>query len=241
MFGKELILNIGNERVEVFLESGFFCGVNGPSPIHKHRYTEVHLTEKGEIPFYVEDKKYVSYAGCMSVIPAGVAHRFPDIPKDSCHFTFFINYPIKDFKQFKLQKEILAELRSDAKKYFETGRANRLSKYIVFLCKDICESEPDLLPLCDREYIIQNFFENNYHISTVKLEDLAELLTLSHKQTERLVKQYTGNSFSKELTRVRIEAAKMLLKSDEALTLSEVAQLVGYNSYSGFWKAFKAR
>ena len=240
MCGKELILTIGSERAEIFLEKGFFFGVSEPSPIHKHRYAEVHLTETREMTFYVNNEKYTASPGYVSIIPQGVPHRFPTIPDGAYHFSFFINYPVKEFTQFKIPREIITELREEASLCIETGRSKRLSKYLVFLCKDICTAEPEMLPFFDREFIIHDFFENKYHISTISLGSLAELLSLSHKQTERLVRQYTGNSFSKELTRVRIEAAKMLLKTDESLTLSKIAQMVGYNSYSGFWKAFRA-
>ena len=60
---------------------------------------------------------------------------------------------------------------------------------------------------------------------------------LSLKQTERLIVEYTGNTFRKEMAQKRIEAAKHLI-STENITLAEAAEQVGYHSYSGFWKAF---
>ena len=51
--------------------------------------------------------------------------------------------------------------------------------------------------------------------------------------------KYTGRHFRGELTYRRIEAAKYLLAT-EKIKLREVAERVGYKSYSGFFKAYKA-
>ena len=94
------------------------------------------------------------------------------------------------------------------------------------------------MAVAKREFIIYEFFENRYN-EDVTVFDLARELNLSEKQTSRLVEMYIGVGFSKALTNYRLNAAKQLLTSDKSLTMSTVAELVGYRSYSGFWKAFK--
>ena len=44
-------------------------------------------------------------------------------------------------------------------------------------------------------------------------------------------------TFREEMTHRRMEAARQLMK-DQSLSLTEIAEKVGYQSYSGFWKAF---
>ena len=89
----------------------------------------------------------------------------------------------------------------------------------------------------DREFLMHEFLERSY-ASEVSLSDLAKELNLSEKQTERVVKEITGNTFRQEIKKRRMEWAKQLL-ADGGLTLEEVSHMVGYKSYSGFWKAIK--
>ena len=115
---------------------------------------------------------------------------------------------------------------------------NRIHPYLSFLCNGIVETKVELLTVTNREFIIHEFFENRYS-EDVTVLDLARELNLSKKQTARLVKKYMGTGFSVALTRYRLDAAKQLLICDESLSMADVAELVGYRSYSGFWKAFK--
>jgi len=76
-----------------------------------------------------------------------------------------------------------------------------------------------------------------FYNKDITLDDVAQKLKLSPKQTARLIVESTGNSFRQEIPRLRIEAAQHLMESED-LTLEEVAELVGYSSYSSFWKAY---
>ena len=71
----------------------------------------------------------------------------------------------------------------------------------------------------------------------MELSDLAAELFLSEKQCGRVLRAVTGRNFRQELTRYRMDAALELQKQGE-LSLAEIAERVGYRSYSGFWKAF---
>lgn len=61
---------------------------------------------------------------------------------------------------------------------------------------------------------------------------------LSCKQTEREVKRITGNTFAGEMARRKIGAAIILLQTTN-LPLTEISELVGYSSYSGFTRLIK--
>ena len=61
---------------------------------------------------------------------------------------------------------------------------------------------------------------------------------LGNKQTEREVKRITGNTFTAELSKRRIEAAVALTQTTD-LPLVKISELVGYSSYCGFYKAYK--
>ena len=90
-------------------------------------------------------------------------------------------------------------------------------------------------PVTDCEFLIREFF-STYYNENVSLSDLAAILHLSERQTERRVFAYTGNSFRKELVETRMNAAKHLMETTD-MPLTAIAKHVGYSSYTGFWKA----
>lgn len=80
-----------------------------------------------------------------------------------------------------------------------------------------------------------SYMANN--LATASLEELAELLHMSARQTARFLQEKLGDTFSGLLRKHRIECAKALMLSGN-LSLEEVAFLSGYNSYKGFHTAF---
>ena len=55
-----------------------------------------------------------------------------------------------------------------------------------------------------------------------------------------MFKRYFGNSISRELIDFRLQKAKELLGSTE-YTISQIAELCGYETYAHFAKQFKAQ
>ncbi len=88
------------------------------------------------------------------------------------------------------------------------------------------------------ELTIDNFFSEQY-MNKVTVEDLAKRICYGRKQTERIIKKLTGKTFNEVLVLWRMETAKMLLlNSDESI--GKISEMVGYDSYGGFFKAFRA-
>ena len=61
---------------------------------------------------------------------------------------------------------------------------------------------------------------------------------LSERQTHTLIKRYFGDSYKNIIINQQMELADILLRDTE-LSLAEISQRLGYNSYSGFYNAFK--
>ena len=108
----------------------------------------------------------------------------------------------------------------------------------MLFCNYFCHKKKVIAQTVDDYgFIIQEFFSIHYS-EDIHLGDLANLLHLSERQTERLVKEYTGNSFRNELAAIRINIAKNLLKYSQ-MSMRKICEYVGYKSYVGFWKAMK--
>ncbi len=84
----------------------------------------------------------------------------------------------------------------------------------------------------------QNYIDAHYGRSELTLEEVAETVQVSPGYLSRLLKRETGFSFVDYLTRVRINKA-VLLMSDPAVKVYEVAEAVGYQSQHYFSRAFK--
>ncbi|MBQ7386736.1 MAG: helix-turn-helix transcriptional regulator [Clostridia bacterium] len=236
---KEFFINSGDERVEAFIYDDFFVSSGASSAFHSHKYAEVHFTECGECRIYTKDTELISGAGTVTVIPAGVMHRLVISDSGVRHKAFRINCRVEGAVQKHFSPELFAELGVKIREYPRTKNFTSVAAYLTFICKDFVGGKTELCRVSNEEFIISEFFANNYSRDAT-LSELAAELQLCTKQTARLVEKYMGASFSKTLVRYRINAAKLLLDSAPSLTLAEIAQLVGYRSYSGFWKAFRA-
>ncbi len=235
---KEITINVAGVNVSIFMQKGFFEFQLPVSTLHKHKYTEIHLIEQGEQEYIIDNTIVHSVPGDMLAIPPYIFHCTPRGNALSCAFQ--LSLPLDTFQKIQLPAGIISNLLSEIHRYSNTGDCTRLSAYLALVCSYLVQ-EPDvqIIPMQDRGFIIHEYFAN-YYDKDITLADLAQRLNLSPKQTEREVLQHTGNTFRKEVTARRMDAARQLLKSHK-MSLSAVAERVGYQSYSGFWKAYHSK
>lgn len=235
---KEMKLNICGVEMDMFFYDVFFSSNGAPSPFHSHDYAEVHFTVSGECSIYTDKEELSSKAGTVTIIPRGVIHRLKMADTQTVHKTFFINCDLEEILRKQFPEEVLCTLSEDAEQFLKTGDFDKAAISVAYICKDILRIGVRLSELENREFMIREFFADRYS-EDITLSDLSSELGLSKKHTSRLVEKYMGASFSSVLAMHRIFAANLLMKTDKALTLAEIAETVGYESYSGFWKAFR--
>lgn len=88
-----------------------------------------------------------------------------------------------------------------------------------------------------RVYIIEEYF-NEHYMENISLKELSNRLYLGEQQTDRIVKKVYGVGFRQRLTKIRIKSAMELL-SETNKSILDVSESVGYESYNGFYTAFK--
>ncbi len=110
--------------------------------------------------------------------------------------------------------------------------------FLLSIYRDICElmsagkrSRSDVMSE------ILAYMRANYADSQISLTSVADLYDFAPAYLSQLFKDSTGENFSVELERIRIEAARALLK--QGMPVGEVAAKVGYNSVYVFRNAFK--
>ena len=77
-----------------------------------------------------------------------------------------------------------------------------------------------------------------YRYRTLSLSDLAQLLGLSVRQTQRVLKDNFGKTFSQKLADARMAAASQFLINTN-LTISEISDRLGFSSIEHFSAAFR--
>ena len=231
-------LHLGEDTVEILFEDGFFSIAMCSSGFHDHGVAEVHVTYLGECRLYTEEEEIISAAGTVTVIPAGVVHRLQMRDFETVHRTFMMSAPISSLRSFSVPRVVLDEMDEKIRAAAVTGNFSAICPYFAFLCKDAFDVRWKVERVDNKQFIISEFFTNRY-ADKITLADLARELHVCEKQAARLVVRYMGASFSEVLTAHRMRAARLLLKSDSSLALGEIASMVGYRSYSGFWKAWR--
>lgn len=81
------------------------------------------------------------------------------------------------------------------------------------------------------------FIHNNFK-RCISLDEVAESLNINSSYLSRIFKDITGSTFTEYINKKRIEESKMLL-ADSRIKISDISQLVGYNTPQSFYKYFK--
>ncbi|MBE6593371.1 MAG: AraC family transcriptional regulator [Ruminococcaceae bacterium] len=233
----ELKLNIANRQCSVFLQNGFYHPSRSQN-IHKHNYDELHVVSGGAVAFMVEGKKYTVKDGELLVIPRGRFHSWLDEEDHTLHSALQVDVQHPKTEIIKADPSVIRGLFNEIEKCNTSNDHTVIAAYIPLLCSYLNVSDKqNINEVSDAGMLIEVFFSTSYE-KDVHLEDLAQILHLSLRQTERKLIEHTGNNFKEELASTRISIAKYLIESTD-MSLTEIAQYVGYRSYAGFWKAMK--
>ncbi len=243
----EFLVNIDTRPTKVFLQNGFYKRDSDReteknqtltySLPHMHNYAEIHLFLGEECKIIIDEKEYSVSAGTMLSIPKSTYH-FTRISKGAEHSAFQIDLPINKIMTFDLPTGLVENFFKEIDGINSSNDHSKIANYISFFASFFIKSKANPAAKSkDYGFIIDSFFGLNYN-KPIHLADLAEELHISVKQAERLVVLHTGYTFNTALTNNRIRAAEHLMKTT-SLSISEIANLVGYESHSGFWKAYK--
>jgi len=236
LHANELTVTVGVKERKVFLQNGFYDNGSPTSYMHRHNYAEVHLISGEGGVFAVDDKEYFMGDGCVILIPEGAYHGCVRLNGNTKHTAFQIAIDVDEPRLFYVNVELIAEFFKEIENCRISGDHRMVAAFISLVCGYFSPSI-EAKKITDIGFLISEFFSNSYG-ADVSLEDLAAVLHLSTRQTERLVKEHTGRSFREELTFTRMVIADRLMRISDR-PLCQVAQYVGYRSYAGFWKAYR--
>lgn len=231
---------------------------------HKHSFVEFHYIFGGKetLFFPQEDRRVSLTAGQIAMIPRGLYHcaeTEEDASVSRLCFNFSMdaenisNSPVLSVFQRSGQALILKDavisaamerwrsiLEDDKDPMAQTREGVVLLDVVLDVFRRLSEGKS--VPLRQdqtkqrQKWLIEEHIFTRYH-APEGLEGLAQKLFLSPRQTRKLVKSFYGEDYKTLIIRQRMEMAQIFLKSQK-WSLEEVAEKVGYRSYSGFHLAF---
>lgn len=229
---KEFKTLISGKETKIFIPSNYNYLRRACTRLHYNTYTEFHIVKQA-VRFACGDKDFDIPQNSIFVIPANLKHNYLT-NEDINYFSFQVDIPCAEFKT-KIANinaiNLLFDLLNSPRVEYD-----KLSPILTYLIYDLMEFNPIEVSAVDYKLAISEFFSMRYS-EDISISTLAKLLCLSPKQTQRLVYKYTGNTFKNELIQTRMSVAKHILEKNE-MSLKDVAEYVGYKSYSGFWKAY---
>ena len=234
----EIKLPFGRDILSAFLKSDFFFNRGNMQNLHDHSLAEVHIYAKGREVMKIDGEVMTVEAGEAIFIPASCYHETLFMDPSSVKRTFLVSLTDTELKKRSLPMQIIHELLLEIDNSMRSKNLFRISLYLSFILGYFfVVGNVEATKVVDQAYAISEFFSRNYN-KNIHSYDLAFALGVSEKHASRLVKKYTGRSFHEELTRCRISAAEQYMKAGE-YQLKDIAERVGFATYSGFWKAFR--
>ena len=241
---KELIINVDGKERKCFLQTGFYSHTRYKSlEFHRHSYPEIHIFVNCKAKFITEERTFSLNDGDVVMVPREVIHAYKmGEDENSLHCTFQLDVPCDKVIIKSLPRDFTLEFLGRAAaidKENMTADHSSVVPYLSFIGTSLTQNRKSLPnQVSDYAFLIREYMEHNYP-KNITLEELSRQLCVSKKQTERLMLKHTGNTFLEELTLIRMKAADSLLKVDCSMSLTKIAPRVGYQSYSGFYKAYK--
>lgn len=233
-------------------------------PAHRHSRTsyELHYTVQGRGSVTVNNIRYPISAGDMFVTGPEQMHEqlsnsddpileyciyvscVPKYSKEAVPLTGLRQpdfHIIRDHNKelFEMFRSIAAEMRADLADSEET--ACTILKLLLLklnrMNMDRVRAENPRRTAGAAAYpeIEDAFF---YQYDTLRLEDVANMLKISPRQTQRFLRIHYGKTFTEKCREARMSAAAMLLE-DRSLSITEISVRVGFSSVEHFSSAFK--
>ena len=208
----------------------------GITPPHNHRQGEVHVMLSGSVDYTIGEENRTFQSGDFVYIPPKMYHSAKAQQIDTSFITFTLRGGPKLIVYSSLPKGILDGIYHACKESGTHGSLEPLMPYFYILLGIIFrQHSPIVRENRDYEGMIMRHLDAHYN-QNITLSSLAAYVGISPKQVQRIVQKETGHTFLAELTARRMRAAKYL-EENTTMTSAEIAHYVGYNSYSGYWKA----
>ena len=222
---------------------------------HHHSGVEIYYMREGKCHYFINDRSYDIISGDIIIIPAGTLHgtNYGSKPCtrllvnfDSSIISNEVTEAIKNMGNLYRNPSTLHNVD-----YIFNGieeeylRGDSLSKialrdYVESLLIYILRNQPQKNSH-ENNTIVEStikYIQNNY-TSTIRLADVAKMLSVSEEHLSRTFKKETTFGFSEYITLIRLQKAEHMLKNEPSRAITEVAYACGFNDSNYFSYKFK--
>ena len=135
----------------------------------------------------------------------------------------------------------IAEFLTENQPYSQSTLSNLFHLILIYLVRAFNDAKPNATHVSDSEILcfqVMNYVDTHVY-SLRKLDALAPKFNYNYGYLSGLFKRTTGKTLDEYYRHRKMETAKALLL-EKKKTVSEIAEMLGYNLYS-FSKAFKGK
>lgn len=229
---------------------------------HWHMNIEILFVKIGIIEVEIDGTKCYASKGDIVVINSNTIHSISSYTEDAYYYCLIIDYKFCNDLGFDTITTTFKNINTDAEmkniyqliinESFQSKphykKAVRALCHTMLILLDRNQVESRSLPVNKRSKILTSnieitkavieYIHENYQIS-FSLDIMAQHIAISKYHMCRIFKEITSITINGYTNQVRLMKARILL-IDEELTVSEVAELTGYNSISYFTKTFRS-
>ena len=208
------------------------------TPLHMHPRGEVHFLLEGHAEYIVDTQVFSMEAGDLLFIPKDVLHASKAADTPTRLYAFPITLDVEQIVKITVPQPLMAGYRQAAQSARASGDPDLLTPWLMCLVGTLSPESFCKAEACrDDVTVILDYITTNYN-RDITLADAAAVTGLSQRQIQRLIHSDTGHTFRQQLTEQRMVVAAHLMDTS-GMSLEEIAEYVGYRSYSGFWKAWQ--
>lgn len=236
--------------------------------LHSHDFYEISLFLSGKLRYLADNKRYQIEKKDILIVPPGFTHcplalhtlTEPYERIITCVSKDFINFFLSKWHAQNVYKTILNRptlFKTSGTPYeflcryleYNAIEANLESPYadaflagntLCFLSKLMEAHDIDFAPTrrLKKELIdnIISYVKKNYS-KKITIQTIADEFHIGKTALLKLFKKNFNCTFHQYLNLIRLNAAKNMLAED--LNLETISEAVGFNDYSGFYRAFK--
>lgn len=237
-----------------------------PTPFHSHNFYEVIYILDGLVENITPNHSFFMGAGDICIMNLSSSHSLNTLDSEAIVFNICISIKEMQHRTFQnlfYSNNFLGEFLRDQNTldylYFPNTGSSKLADTIqsllslktkqnpsteFYLASQILKFFAQLIDLNEYSYVgitksvmkILDYIKKN--CSTTSLSDIAVQFNYSESYLSKLIKKHTGRPLTKIITGYRMEEACLLLVNS-SLSVNDIANKVGYKSYSHFHKLFK--
>lgn len=176
-----------------------------------------------------------------------IPRLFLDNNMSILHFEKLYNTLIFEANQIISNKKLNIDIEITYLNHLEiVGKFNIIknaTNYLIGLFNNLMTSIPNNAATqesgSDIILKMKDYIDHNFHVP-LSLTELSEKYHIDISYLSKLFREEVGETFTKYITRIRIEHACYMLKNT-SLSCKEVSELCGYADYSYFKKVFRKR